>query len=313
MNGSAGSLRLKIREYPGLLRLVAHDVLADLTPHIATDLQAEALAETIQRAWLFTGGQEPFAILPRFHSLWQKCGLPDELLLTLIDWLGQQRKERTYNVPERWDSLAPEGLRTILIDLLHAWRQADGTIVFVRTDDNPTILPSILLPFVLRERTSDGEPLARAQDGQAEDIDLCASIDTAIECARRWIGPSERPCIELLTLPGRTGVSIGGGSGGLPVLIAQWLRHKRLKVPALSLGASGVLTSAGGLCSCAAEIEPYREKQKLFSAIGIPTIILPEPMPGSWPCGEDLTPRLQTLATQLKRYREALPPHLHVG
>ncbi len=305
MSDGSDSPRERILDSRGTLRLLSHIALADMIPGIASDFREEALAESIQRAWLFSGGTTPFAELHRFRTVWQCSGLSDALISALDEWFLKQRAERTYDLPEGLVNLAPSGLQLVLRELLHAWRVADGTIVFVRTNDDPDILPAMLLPFVVHEKTADNQPSAIAQDGNPDSIHLSDSINLANEHARRkgWIGKTEQPYIALLTLPGKTDVNIGGASGGLPILIAHRFRHAGLKVPALRLGASGVLTSAGGLSPA---LEEYTTKHALFSAVGISTIILPEPMPSGWPCGEELASRLDSLAAQY----EDLPPNV---
>lgn len=309
-----GSLRLRIRTHSGTLRLLSHAALADLTPQLAvgTYTQAEALVETIQRAWLFAGGVEPFTELPQFRAVWQRCGLSEALIAALDRWLLDQRTERTYDEPVGWASLAPAGLQRILRELLHAWSVADGAIVFVRDIDDPDILPATLLPFLLHLRTTADQPLATTKNGEPGGIELNDSIKLANDHARRkgWIGKTEQPCLELHTLPDPTDVKIGGGSGGLPVLIAHRFRHAGLRVPALRLGASGVLNSAGALSSVT-EVEQYTAKHALFCALGIASVILPEPMPGGWPSGVDITRQLDALVRELRQqYGEAVPPQL---
>lgn len=304
--------RDRLLDYPGTLRLLSHAALADVIPRIATDYVDEALAETIQRAWLFSGGAEPFVALPRFRDVWRHCKLPDALISALDDWLISQRAERTYDVPAEWASLAPRDLYDILREILHAWSEADGTIVFVRLNNDPDILPATLLPFILHDRSKDTEPLATSQNGSADDINLDESVKTASEHARRkgWIKGREQKRIALHTLPGRTDVPIVGASGGLPILISLRFRHAGLRVPVLRIGASGVLTDVGGLSSVA-EIEQYHAKQALFTAVGVPTVILPEPMPGGWPCGKDLSPKLDALVADLQsQYGQPLPAQL---
>ena len=305
MSDWSDSPRNRILDSPGTLRLLSHIGLADMILGIASDFRDVAVAESIQRAWLFSGGATPFAELPRFRSVWQRSGLSDDLISALDEWFLKQRVERTYDLPDGWACSAPSGLQLVLRELLHAWRVADGTIVFVRTNDDPDILPAMLLPFIVHEKATVDQPSAIAQDGNPDNIHLSDSINLANEHARRkgWIGKTEQPLIELLTLPGKTDVNIGGASGGLPILIAHRFRHAGLKIPALRLGASGVLTSAGGLSPA---LEEYATKRALFRAAGIRTIILPEPIPSGWPCGQDLSSRLDSLMAQY----EDLPTYL---
>lgn len=300
-------------KHPGSLRLFAHETLAELSKLTADPaFRSELVVEMIHRAWLFAGGSEPFPELVRFREAWVKAGIVDGLISEIDQWLDTQRTARTYDPPAAWDRLAPESLRALLKSLLNDWSEAHGMIVFVRTDNDQSVVPAIALPFKICESSGREQSRACAANGATEGIDLDLSIVAANEyaCQRGWIEEKERLGLRLVTLSGSCEPTIGGASGGLAVVVAHRLWHGSIRVRPLELAASGVLK--GGALHPHVEPKIYAAKHRFFEAVGVRTFILPESTcgswPGGWPCGEALDPRLDELANEHRKSVRTLPP-----
>ncbi|GAA5146301.1 hypothetical protein GCM10023213_39110 [Prosthecobacter algae] len=265
-------------------------------------LKARLIAESVHRVWLYAGSSLDFGHTASFERAWKHLDIPETVITAILEWGCSQHSTRDHAPPAPWLEWADAQLRQELGTLLQGWQEADGIIPFIAPPGEPNdCLRAVGLPFRIRDNVGTHGPHAVGCRGQPCGLDLNEGVEAAIEMARRagWIGRNDCFAVEMTTLEGSCDFPVSGASCGLPVALARGLRAEGLRVPVFQFAASGTLGSGGSSLAPHRDAETLSQKETLLRSFGVKQVILPGGGPTRWPCGEDLTLRIEDLFARL--------------